>query len=170
MAQNPKKPRRGGPPKSLATHTARLTRPLFRKRGFADGAVIENWETIVGAHLAAHTVPEKITYPQGRGCDGTLHLRIESGALALELQHLGPIVVERVNGYFGYGAIKALKLTQAPLLRRTKKGPAEPPPLNARERKDLDGMIGAVEDPELAERLRSLGEAMTRRRKAEKSK
>ncbi|MGB0671126.1 MAG: DciA family protein, partial [Rhodospirillales bacterium] len=44
-----------------------------------------SWPLIVGPHLAAHTLPEKVF-------NGVLHLWVDSGALTLELQHLEPQV------------------------------------------------------------------------------
>ncbi|MEL6289347.1 MAG: DciA family protein, partial [Pseudomonadota bacterium] len=45
---------------------------------------------------------------------GTLVLRVD-GPLALELQHRSAQLIERINRYFGYRAIAALRILQAPL-------------------------------------------------------
>ena len=44
-----------------------------------------------------------------------MHLRVASGGLAMELQHFEPVLVERINAYFGYPAVARVKLIQGPL-------------------------------------------------------
>jgi len=105
------KPReRTGGFRALAETVAGLTRPMLGKRGFASGAIISGWKAIVGERLAAHVVPERITYPRGRHDGGTLQLRLATGALATELQHLEPRIIERINTAFGFAAVARLKL------------------------------------------------------------
>ena len=86
-----KRRKRGGGPRALAGSLASTTKTIFGKRGFADGAILRDWAMIAGEHLAAHSQPEKIAYPKGSGDGGALHLRIDSGAMATELQHLQPL-------------------------------------------------------------------------------
>ena len=64
-------------------------------------------------------------------------IRVE-GAFALELQHLAPIVIERVNTYYGWRCIGKLVLKQGPVRRAEKKRPA-PPVLSAADREQVDG-------------------------------
>ena len=80
--------RRGGGPRALAATLPAITRPLFGKRGFANGAILTDWPAIAGELLARHSLPERVAYPAGARAGGTLHLRIDSGAMAIELHHL----------------------------------------------------------------------------------
>ena len=108
---------------AVATEADRVTGPIRRKRGLSEAALISDWPDIIGAALAAECVPVRIA----RGADGTggtLHIRV-SGVLALELQHLQPQVIERINGYFGYQAISRIALQQGPI--RARKPAARPP-------------------------------------------
>ena len=59
--------KRGRGPRPLAAAIDDITRPVFGSRGFADGAIVKDWPIIVGAHMGAHSVPEKITYPSTDG-------------------------------------------------------------------------------------------------------
>ncbi len=153
---------RGRGPRALAAMVAKITRPLFSRRGFADGAIVGEWSVIVGAHFAAHSAPEKIVHASGGG-GGTLHVRIDSGSLAIELQHLEPLLIERINGYFGYRAVTRLKLLQGPLPRRQKASPPAARPLEPGEEEDLVRSLCAVDDPELRAALESLGRAVMAR-------
>jgi hypothetical protein len=64
-----------------------------------------------------------------------------SGSLAIELQHLEPVIIDRINGYFGYGAVKRLKILQGPLPH-----PAETP----RSGVTVDPEVAAAVDSEVA--------------------
>lgn len=104
---------------ALASMLPRVTAPIFKARGFAEAGILTDWPAIVGAHLARHTMPEKIAFARGSRSAGTLHIVTES-AFAPELQHLEPQVIERINGYFGYGAVARLfihhgRVVRAPL-------------------------------------------------------
>ena len=81
-----------------------IAAPALRKRGFAQARLITEWPAIVGDMLARETVPQKLVFPRGSRGDGVLHLRVSSG-FALELQHIAPQLIERINGFFGYGAV-----------------------------------------------------------------
>src|SRR5580704_7394299 len=85
---------------------ARLIRPIVASHGGGILARLKSdWAAIVGAELAAATWPEAL----GRG--GTLKLRVVS-AKALEIQHRAPLVIERVNLFFGRVVIERLGLIQ----------------------------------------------------------
>ena len=155
---------RGRGLRALAATVATITRPLFSRRGFADGAIVNEWPAIVGAHFAAHSAPEKIVAASGGGTGGTLHVRIDSGSLAIELQHLEPLLIERINGYFGYRAIARLKLLQGPLPKRRKASPPAARALEPDEEEELVRHLCTVDDPELRHALEALGRAVIGRR------
>ena len=61
--------------------------------------------------------------PDARPEPATLVVRVES-AFALEMQHLAPIVIERVNAHYGWRCVGRLVLKQGPVRRR----PTRPAP------------------------------------------
>ncbi len=97
-----------------------IARPAFERYGFATAEILSNWRLYAGADFAACTAPEKLTWPRaGTGGEtdaggATLVLRV-SGARALEVQHKLPLLMERINAAFGYRALAAIRLLQAPL-------------------------------------------------------
>lgn len=107
----------------IAALTERVARPVLGKRGFSAGQVIGRWAEIVGAELAASTAPERVQFDRGARINGTLHLRVASGAAAALIQPQVPLIIERVNGFLGPGAINTIKVTQGPLPRRYVKNP-----------------------------------------------
>ena len=159
--------RRSGVPRALAATVDRITKPLFGRRGFAEGAVIGGWPSVVGTELAEHTSPERIVFGPGARREGTLHIRVDGGGRAIEIQHLEPQIVERINGFFGYRAVARLKLIQGPLPPRKVVSPAKPRPLNADEEKDLEERLADIDDDGLKSALEGLGRAVIASRREE---
>ncbi len=169
MTGNPAGPRRPQGLRSLASVTPALTDPLFRKRGFVEARIPRDWPDIVGATLAAACIPEALDFPRGRRDGATLRLRAVPGR-ALEIQHLAPQIVERVNGHFGWAAVERLTIRQGPL----------PPPrpstrprlrdLADGERAAIHNRVAGIADPDLRSKLAALGERLAARQpgKAEK--
>ncbi len=152
--------KRGGAPKTLAQQVGKITKPIFGGRGFADATIVNDWPVIAGEHLAGHSLPERIVYSQERKDKGTLHLRIDNGGLAMELQHLAPVLIEKINAYFGFGAVERLHITQGPLPERPKD--ARPPvrPLSEIEERGLLSCLSDVEDEDMQRALEGLGRAI----------
>ena len=140
---------------AIAVPSERVTRPVFGRHGFAGGALVVDWPAIVGSAVASHTLPIRIRFPPKERAEGTLIVKVDSGAFALEVQHLEPLILERINGYFGWKAVARLKLMQGPLPEAPRKaGPAASEPVADAGR---DARLAEVEDPELREALTRLG-------------
>ena len=77
----------------------------FRRFGFMQSAIVSRWSEIVGERYAKASSPESIRFPAGKKAGGALTLLVD-GAHAPLIQHLTPMIVERVNRFFGYAAIK----------------------------------------------------------------
>jgi len=142
--------------RTLSKSVEKITKPIFGKRGFGETAIVTDWPHIVGDTLAKHTVPEQISYAGSARSDGTLKLKIDSSALALELQHLTPQLMEKVNTYFGYRAVAKVQIIQGPVPEQ-----AEPPEptgkLSDADKQSLDEKLAFVSDPELKAALTALG-------------
>lgn len=115
------------------------------------------WQEIVGTALAGGSAPEKLS-PGRDGKGGTLDIRVDS-ALALELQHLQPQIIERVNAYFGYGAVERIRLRQGPLPRPPVRRRASPTASPAAA-EEVAETVAPVADPELRAALDRLGRAI----------
>jgi hypothetical protein len=83
-------------------------------------------------------------------------LRVE-GPAAIEIQHLSGVVLERVNRFFGWRAVGALRLRQAPL-RRRKATPQRPVDNEAAAR--VAAHLGEITDENLRAALGRLGAAV----------
>ena len=145
--------------RALAETVSSVAAPMLGRRGFAGTPVVAEWSSIVGDQLAGRSLPERVVRaPGGRG-GGTLHVRISSGSLAQELQHLEPLIVERINTYFGYQAVTRLKLIQGPIPERGAE-PASPCVLAPADEATIEGLAASIEDPTLRQAIRDLGKRL----------
>lgn len=174
MDQPPRRDNRTFGTRALASMLPRVTGPIFKHRGFAEAGILTDWPAIVGPYLAGHTMPEKISFPRGSRSAGTLHVVSES-AFAPELQHVEPQLLERINGYFGYGAVCRLKIQhgrvthanldaapRAQADRRLRGGVASPATLYG-DAAVAPGATMAVENQPLRAALDRLGQAVRNR-------
>jgi hypothetical protein len=137
--------------RAAGASVSKLVGPIVARHGGGILARLKTeWAAIVGPELAAATWPEALA----RG--GTLKLRV-TPAKALEIQHRAPLVIERVNLFFGREAVARLALVQGPLPLP----PAAPlpsgRPLHPAEAAALDRQLEAVPSAELRAALASLG-------------
>jgi len=137
--------------RAAGANLSRIVGPIVARHG---GGVLvrlkSEWTAIVGPDIAAATWPESLA----RG--GTLKLHVAS-AKALEVQHRAPLVIERVNLFFGREAVVRLALVQGPLpLAAPTRLPAVRP-LQPAEAAALDNQLAAVASPDLRDALARLG-------------
>jgi len=92
--------------RAVGVAAAALAAPVVVKRGGVLVRLKTEWSAIIGPELAA------TTWPEAFGRDGVLKLRTMQTA-ALELQHRAPLLIERINLYFGRSAVTRLVFVQA---------------------------------------------------------
>ena len=124
----------------------------FRRFGFVQSSIVSRWSEIVGERYARVSSPESIRFPGGKKAGGALTLLVE-GAHAPLIQHLAPIIIERVNRFFGHPAVDRVIFKQGRL-------PAPAPKLNRPELRPVPKELGEglreIADPELRTCLESL--------------
>ena len=121
------------------------------------------------AELARGCQPDQLRFPRGKDGDldrsgGTLTLRC-LGAMALELQHQTPMLLERINSYFGYRAVAQLRLVQGSLRRHPQRKTAKLPPLAPADRAATEAQLAPLPEGEVKDALRRLGDAIQQRSK-----
>ena len=124
----------------------------FKRFGFIQSAIVSRWSEIVGERYGRVSLPESIRFPAGRKSSGVLTLLVE-GAHAPLVQHLAPLIIERVNRFFGYPAIDRIVFRQG-------KPPAPPERLVRPDLRPVPKELGEglrqIADPELRACLESL--------------
>jgi hypothetical protein len=135
----------------------RIAGKALGKQGLGEAQLVQHWSEIVGERLAKSSSPEKLSFPRGARRDGTLKLRVAPG-IALEVQHSEPVLLERINGFFGYRAVVRLSLSQTWLPRHDL--PPRLRKLDEGESATLDKRVAAVGDEPLRAALKRLGAAI----------
>lgn len=133
-----------------------LVRTVVGRHGFAAAGILTDWPEIVGARIAAGSQPLRLQFPRGARSHGVLHVRVAT-ALALEIQHSEPQLIERINRYFGYAAVQRIRLSQGPVGPRDPGGPPPRPDLSAAARQAIDTSVAAVPEAGLRDALAELG-------------
>lgn len=142
----------------------RITGRTMNRRGFSDSRMLENWSAIVGPQLAAISQPVRLSRRKG-GRDGedtaggVLTVKAE-GAIALEIQHLAPQIIDRLNSYYGHAAISRLNIIQGPVTITP--SPLNPPPIKEEDISALADDFEEIETPRLKRALASLALLMRR--------
>ena len=150
---------RRGRLRAIAAEVPKIAGAALGKHGFAEAQLVAQWPAIIGETLAEGVSPDKLSFPRGERREGTLHLRVAPG-LALEVQHREPVLVERINAFFGYRAVARLALKQGPSARAAARLPPPRRPLKAEERQSLDQRLQGIDDAGLKAALHRLGEAV----------
>jgi hypothetical protein len=146
---HPHKSRQDGPPPDtrhgprwLGALVAGLSRPAFRRRAPAAAALLADWPAVVGPALAAVTQPLRLSV-------NTLTIRC-AGPVAMELQHLAPELIARINTHAGHALVASLRFQSGPVASAAAMPP--PPPAAPADESGLD----AVADPGLRAALAAL--------------
>ena len=124
----------------------------FRRFGFVQSSIVSRWAEIVGERYAKASCPESIKFPAGKKAGGVLTLLVD-GAHAPLIQHLTPMIVDKVNRFFGYAAINRIVFRQG-------KPPASAPKPERPQLRPVPKALGEglreIADPELRHCLESL--------------
>jgi hypothetical protein len=141
---------------TLSKHFRDITKAAFARYGFAQADLVASWSEIVGPALAEVSAPERIRWPRGAGEEaqkrgGTLVIRAAPGR-ALEIQYEASRILARINSFFGYGAIEAIKVMQGQGL-----APARPRAPVLPEKPVCEQELASLEDSPLKAALERLG-------------
>lgn len=91
-------------PRPLGALIPGLTRPVFRKKSPSGAMLMADWAEVVGPALAAVTSPKRVT-------SGTLTIGCV-GPVAMELTHLAPELIARINAHMGRPLVERLRFVQ----------------------------------------------------------
>ena len=143
---------RSGRPRAAGELVGEIGGVAFRRFGFVQSAIVSRWSEIVGERYAKVSSPESIRFPAGRKLGGVLTLLVE-GAHGPLLQHLSPLIMERVNRFFGHQAIDRLVFRQGRPIARAKQPER---PQSRPVPRELGEGLRQIADPELRACLESL--------------
>lgn len=145
--------------RAVGQELPRIAGRILGRQGLGEAQLVAEWAAVVGTELAATTLPIKLGFPAGGRRNGTLKLRVTSAA-ALAVQHREPQILERINGFFGYGAVSRLVLVQGPLPQQPEPAPPAPRALTPAETAGLAERLAQVPDSPVKSALQRLGAAI----------
>ena len=158
---------------ALADLTAKAMDPVLAKQGFGAADIVLNWEDIVGERLARVCEPVKLQWPArapkaepGNMEPASLIVRVESG-FAVELQHVGATVIDRINTHLGWRCVGKLLLRQGPVgtqKKQTRRKPIDDPQARAAAEAEMRD----IADEGLREALTRLGTRVMSEKKTTK--
>jgi hypothetical protein len=143
-----------GGPRALGALVPRLTKPAFKRRSPAGAALMADWAAVVGPALAAVTSPKRLG-------SGTLVIGC-AGPVAMELTHLAPQLIGRINAHLGQAVVERLRFVQQAAGSAPPPAPrrAEPVALPPR----VQEAMAALPEGELREALEKLAQGVYRNR------
>ena len=185
-AKKPAATGKAAQPRSLANRplpvsdmVPKLTTGIFGKTNMLFGKMLAEWAAIAGEEIASQSTPLELKFSRtssGKSAkDGktvktdktppkaTLHLAVQP-AYALELSYQKNLLIERLNMFFGYGAIKDIKLIQNSEIMNNKilKKP-KIRPLTLQEQQKIDSLVTGIQENDLQTALKNLGKAIVSR-------
>jgi len=130
-------------PRALGAILPPLVKPAFRKRAPAMAQLLADWELIVGPAIGQVTTPRKLF-------QATLAIAC-SGPIAMELQHLAPTLIGRINAHMGQIVVTRLRFVQDHV------APPAAPPARVPATKAAQAAVADLPEGPLRDALESLG-------------
>lgn len=143
-----------------------LLDPVLARRAGISTALLGSWDEIAGEDFADCTRPEKITWPRRDHADdrsggyqpGVLTIACE-GARALFLTHAQGELISRINGFFGFPAVRQIRIVQKPVSAGPPRS-RKPAPLKGEPARRLAAMMEGIENDKLRQAIERLGTAV----------
>ena len=136
-------------PRPVGALVPAITKTAFHKRAPTAAQVLSDWAGIVGPALAATTAPRRIS-------GGRLTIAC-SGPVAMELQHLAPELLARINGWLGKPTVTELRFVQDHMPESRPASPRAPSPQAVAA---VDKAVAGLPDGPLKDALSALGRSV----------
>ncbi len=111
----------------------------FRRFGFVQGALLSRWRDVVGPVYARWSIPESLKFARGQSTGGVLTIRVE-GPFSLQLQHVGPQIIDRANRILGHAAVGRIRLVQGEVPKPAERAVPQPAPVGPGPTANLSGV------------------------------
>lgn len=144
-----------GEMRHLTQALSKITNPMCQQQGFIRSAIILDWKLIIGDKFAELCHPVRIHFPFEKRTGGRLYLKTSS-SFAPEIAHLEPMIVDKINAYFGYGAVEKITIAHGFIKPPVRKKKIKYQ-LNTEQRSMLEESVRDVTNNDLKEALFNLG-------------
>lgn len=148
--------------RSLSQATAKIVSQNFSRKYIAIGKIVNHWTDIVGADLADKAQPVKIHYRKHKQTKTPLaSLDIAcTSAYATTLHYQKDLILERINQIFGDRWITSIRFVTVSSNSNFLKPKKRPLPLTVEEDNYLTELLDDVQDHDIKDRLKKLGQAI----------
>jgi len=143
----------------------KLIEESLGKKSLLFGKLLSEWVHIAGEEIAAKALPIELKFAKktNQKSQAVLHLAVRSGD-ALELSYQKQILVERLNVFFGYAAIKDIKIIQNSFIMNTKiPSSRKTRTLSPKETAEINEAVEEIQENDLQTALKNLGKAIISR-------
>ncbi|MDE1151257.1 MAG: DciA family protein [Micavibrio sp.] len=159
----------GNRPKPMSDLMPGLTKDIFGRKNLLFGKMVSQWASIAGPEMAAHALPQDLKFQRKAEKDkeaaqAVLVLAVKP-AYALEFSYQKGLLIERLNMFFGYAAIKDIKIIQNDSIMDKKAPPkVKTKPLTLQEQQKVDALVAGIQENDLQTALKNLGKAILSRK------
>ncbi|MFV0431512.1 MAG: DciA family protein [Alphaproteobacteria bacterium] len=96
----------------LSDSISRLAALNFVKRGLGNGAIVKEWSHILPEPWSKITILKRIQWQGHEQVNGILEISLRKPAMSTILLHHKSELIEYVNIWFGYRAIRDIRIVQ----------------------------------------------------------
>lgn len=132
-----------------------LTSKAMRQKGFMKTEIVTKWGSIVGEDFQYTVLPVSLNFPRGQKIGATLTVRTHS-ALAPLIQQSSQHIMDKINIYFGYGAVERLMIKQGPMPVRKTRPQRHTKALNDTEKQMINTITDEKAESELGKAVKSM--------------
>lgn len=154
----------------LSEATSRIASKTFSRKYIALGRLVNQWDEIMGAQFASRAQPLKLNHRKNGRSKNDSYVVLDiatSAANATLLNYQKGVILERINSLFGNNWIKDIRFVASELADDPPEFKKIPTPLTGDEKKYLLETLDQIEDPDIKEKLESLGKAIITDKKNE---
>lgn len=151
-------------PRPLADLVPPLTKDVFGRKNLLFGKMVSEWNDIAGADIASKATPLDLKFSKKADNNQAVLQLAVLPAFALELSYQKALLIERLNVFFGYPAIKDIKIVQhSEVMANKKVQKSKTRPVTLQEQQSIDSLTSEIKENDLQTALKNLGKAIISR-------
>lgn len=163
--------RTGAVGKPVAELVGKVLEPVIARRTGMTLDLMRAWPELAGPKYGELTRPEKIDWPRRVNHEdpfepATLVVACD-GSIAVFFQHDQTAILDRINLFFGFQAIRRIRIVQKPVRKDPKPARNKPSALSNEDEARLAALLDGIDDPELRNSLEALGRGVLGREREE---
>ncbi|MCP4354065.1 MAG: DUF721 domain-containing protein [Proteobacteria bacterium] len=91
--------------RKVSTNIEKIIKPYALKNGFSEVRIFSCWKNIMGSESHSQVKPVKLK-------NKTLQVMVQNGTVATDIAFRSPIIIEKINQFFGYKAVEKITTVQ----------------------------------------------------------